>query len=298
MKYAIGIDIGGTNTRVALISENHEIENRIQFPTNTEEPEETMEKIAQCIRDFGKETVGIGMSCPGALDLKNGVILQATNLGAKWHNYKMTEVLREKTGLPAYLENDANLACLAEATVGEGKDKEYVNFLTISTGVGAGQCIRGEIYQGSHGFGQEISNCVLWKGGPQHGGLLPGACEAICSGTAIVNRARQAGLEVDHAGNVNQLALDGNEKAMEIMEDAKDYLSTFIAMVYAFNDPDIVILGGSVAMKTPGFVEDVEARVKEKVYPVLVPYICVRRSTLNEDSGLIGAGALGFSKAA
>ncbi|MGM9960751.1 MAG: ROK family protein [Allobaculum sp.] len=82
------------------------------------------------------------------------------------------------------------------------------------------------------------------------------------------------------------------------MKDAKEYLANMIAIIYAIDDPDIVILGGSVAMKTPGFVEDVEARVKEKVYPVLVPYICVRRSTLNEDSGLIGAGALGFSKAA
>lgn len=298
MKYAIGIDIGGTNTRVALIDENMNIVQRVQFSTDVNHPEKTVEKIAETINEFGGKAVGIGMCCPGPLDLKKGIVLAAPNLGKAWWGFDLTKEVSEKTGLPATLENDANLACLAEAVLGEGKGKDWVNFLTISTGVGSGQCVHQKIVQGSHGFAQEIANCVLWKDGPVHGTLKPGGCEAICSGTAITKRAQAAGLDVHHAGEVNDLAKAGNETAAAIMEDAKEYLANMIAILYAVNDPDIVILGGSVAMKIDGFAEDVEARVKEKVYDPLHDLVQVHRSTLSEDSGLLGAGVLAFSKAA
>lgn len=175
MKYAVGIDIGGTNTRVALIDENLNIVKRVQFPTNVENPAETIDEIARTIESFDEKPVGIGMSCPGPLDLKNGIILTPPNLGKPWWGLHLAKEVSKKTGLPATLENDANLACLAEAVVGEGKDKDWINFLTISTGVGSGQCVNKKIVQGAHGFAQEIANCILWKDGPAHGTLKPAA---------------------------------------------------------------------------------------------------------------------------
>ena len=88
-----------------------------------------------------------------------------------------------------------------------------------------------------------------------------------------------------------------NEVAKQIMDDAKEYLANFIGVVYGYADPEIVILGGSVALKIDGFVEEVEALAKERVYEIMKPYVKVRKSTLNEDSGLIGAAYLAFSKA-
>gem|GEM_PF-1553280 len=108
---------------------------------------------------------------------------------------------------------------------------------------------------------------------------------------------RKAGLDVKHAGEVNDLAKAGNEVAKQIMDDAKEYLANFIGVVYGYADPEIVILGGSVALKIDGFVEEVEALAKERVYEIMKPYVKVRKSTLNEDSGLIGAAYLAFSKA-
>ena len=168
--------------------------------------------------------------------------------------------------------------------------------MTISTGVGAGFCIDKNIYQGAHGFGHEIANMPLWRNGPQHGSLVAGGIEAICSGTAITTRAKNAGLDVKHAGEVNNLALAGNEVAASIMEDAKEYLANGIASIYALLDPEIVILGGSVALKINGFVEEVEAKVKEKVFSVVKPYVKIVRTNLNEDSGLLGAACLAFLK--
>lgn len=297
MRYALGIDIGGTNTRVALIDENHCIVNRVQFPTNSVEPKATLESIKNAIHQFNVDhIIGIGVSCPGPLDLINGSILETPNLGTSWWHFPITEELKKVTGIDTYLENDANLACLAEACVGKGKDYNYVSFMTISTGIGAGLCINRQIYQGAHGFGHEIANMPLWRNGPQHGHLVAGGIEAICSGTAITNRAKEKGLNVKHAGEVNDLACEGNPVACEIMNDAKEYLANGIAAIYALLDPEIVILGGSVALKIDGFVEEVEAKVKEKVFEVVKPYVQVVRTNLNEDSGLLGAACLAFLK--
>ena len=297
MKYSVAIDIGGTNTRVALADEELNIIERKQFATDSENPDVTLGKIAEVIKSFDCDIVGAGMSCPGPLDLINGKILTPPNLKGQWHNLKVAEELSKLINKPVYLENDANLAGLAEAVVGEGKDYNYVQFFTVSTGLGAGFVINKEIYHGAHGFANEVANCVMMKDGPSHGSIIPGGIEAISSGTAITSRAVKAGLDVKHAGEVNDLAKAGNEVAKQIMDDAKEYLANFIGVVYGYADPEIVILGGSVALKIDGFVEEVDALAIERVYEIMKPYVKVRKSTLNEDSGLIGAAYLAFSKA-
>ena len=123
-----------------------------------------------------------------------------------WQDFPIAGEIEKVTGIPTYLENDANLAALAEAVVGEGRDYNYVQFLTISTGLGSGQVINHKIYQGAHGYGHEVAYAPLWRNGPQHGKIYPGGVEAICSGTAITERAKKAGLEVQHAGEVNDMA--------------------------------------------------------------------------------------------
>lgn len=296
MKYAVAIDVGGTNTRVALVNERLEITDRQQFSTNPENPGETLSKISEVIRDYGEKIVGVGMSCPGPLDLIHGQILTPPNLHGDWQHLFVARELSTLTGLPVYLNNDGNLAALAEAVAGEGKDYRYVQFLTVSTGIGSGFVIDRQIYQGAHGWANEVKNTVMWEGGPCHGTILPGGIEGISSGTAITTRAKKAGLQVKHAGEVNDLAKSGNEVAEKIMTDAKLHLANFIAGIYNLTDPDIVILGGSVAIKIEGFVEEVEVLVKSKVYEAQRSFIKVRKSILNEDSGLNGAAYLAFSK--
>lgn len=299
MKYAVGVDIGGTNSRIALVDENMNIVERTQFRTDAHDPIPTIVRLSEALKDMAgdKELVGMGVSCPGPLDLINGKVLNTPNLHDSWQDFPIAGEIEKVTGIPTYLENDANLAALAEAVVGEGRDYNYVQFLTISTGLGSGQVINHKIYQGAHGYGHEVAYAPLWRNGPQHGKIYPGGVEAICSGTAITERAKKAGLDVQHAGEVNDMAKQGHEAAMEIMDDAKEYLANFIAILIAITDPEIVILGGSVALKIPGFVQEVEDRVKEKVLTELKPYVKVRPSTLNEDSGLLGAACLAFEHA-
>lgn len=291
MKYAVGIDVGGTNTRVALINEEYKILERIQFSTDSKDPEVTLNKIGEIIKGFGKEVEGIGISCPGPLDLIEGVVLTPPNLPG-WHHLALSKRLEEITGVRVCLENDANLACLAETLEGAGAGKHFVQFLTISTGVGAGLCINGKIYHGAKGYGQEVANSVVWKNGPKQGDLKAGSIESIASGTAITKRANDAGLEAAHAGEVYELAKEGNETARQIMEDTYEYLSNFLGILYGVLDPEIFILSGSVALKIPGFIEEVEKRTKEKVYDALKENIKIVPAALGEDCGLIGAACL------
>ena len=293
MKYAVGIDVGGTNTRVALINDEYKIVERVQFSTDTQNPQVTLEKINNVIKGFGQKIEGIGISCPGPLDLIHGIILETPNLPG-WHYFHLTEELQNITGIKVQLQNDANLAGLAEAVIGAGAGKSHVQFLTISTGVGAGFCIDGKIYQGSKGFAQEVANCIVWKNGPSHGVLKSESIESIASGTAITTRAKNLGLEVVHAGDVYDLAQEGNELAIQIMEDAYEYLSNFISILYGVLDPDLFVLSGSVALKIPGFIEEIEKRVKGKVFDALKDNIKIVPAALGEDCGLIGAACLAF----
>ena len=293
MKYAVGIDVGGTNTRVALINEKYEIKERVQFGSDPKNPIKTLNQINDVIKGFGEKIEGIGISCPGPLDLINGIILTPPNLPG-WHNFELTKELEKITGISVQLENDANLAGLAETVIGAGKGKKIVEFLTISTGVGAGLCIDGQIYRGAKGFAQEVANCILWKNGPSQGDLKKGSIESIASGTAITKRANDAGLEAAHAGEVYQLAQEGNETAAMIMEDAYEYLSSFIATLYGVLDPELFVLSGSVALKIPGFIEEIEKRAKEKVYDALKSNVNIVPAAFGEDCGLIGAACLAF----
>ena len=258
-----------------------------------EYPQVTLEKINNVIKGFGQKIEGIGISCPGPLDLIHGIILETPNLPG-WHYFHLTEELQNITGIKVQLQNDANLAGLAEAVIGAGAGKSHVQFLTISTGVGAGFCIDGKIYQGSKGFAQEVANCIVWKNGPSHGVLKSGSIESIASGTAITTRAKNLGLEVVHAGEVYDLAQEGNELAIQIMEDAYEYLSNFISILYGVLDPDLFVLSGSVALKIPGFIEEIEKRVKGKVFDALKDNIKIVPAALGEDCGLIGAACLAF----
>lgn len=295
MKHALSIDIGGTNTRVSLITEDYKVVGYESFSTSADDPIQTMNQIKSVIDGFDIETVGIGVSCPGPLDLKKGVILTPPNLPG-WHGFKLVETMKSMFNLDTYLENDANLAGLAEATISAGKEHDYVQYLTVSTGLGGGFVVNGEIYQGSRGFAQEIANVILVPGGFHVGDLKPGSLESLSSGTGIVMRAKEAGIIVQHAGEVNDLAKNGNDVCLQIMNEAKEYLANAIAMLYAVLDPEIIVLGGSVALKTDGFVEEVETLVKTKVYDVVAQNVKLVKATLCDDNGILGGAILAFNR--
>lgn len=293
--FAVSVDIGGTQTRVACIDDKGLIINKQAFRTYVDDPIRNIKEVKKIILSFEKEIIGVGISCPGPLDLLEGTVLTPPNLPG-WHYFSLRSKSEEILSLPVFLENDANLAALAESQIGAGKNNNIVQYLTISTGVGGGLIINNEIFTGAHGFAQEIANSILWKDGPKQGLLKKGSLESISSGTAIFNRAKALGLDVRHVGHVNALALLGDTDAIMIMEQAKDYLANMLAIMIGVIDPDIIVLGGGVVINTANFIEDIEKRVKDKVYDVLRDKIKIKKAALGDDSGLIGGALHAFSK--
>lgn len=293
-KYVAAVDIGGTNTRVACIDEKLTIIHRQSFKTDTQNPEEAVRKIVEAIAQLPHPVQAIGVGSPGPINLKEGILLSPPNLPG-WWNYALKDAIENASRVPCFVEGDANLAGLAESVLGNGMNHSICLFMTISTGIGGGLIIDKKVFQGAHGSATELANSIVWSMGPQHGSLKAGAIEAISSGTAIVNRAKNLGYDVEHAGQVADLAKTGDVACTEIIEDAMEYLANLIAIIYGIIDPDIVVLGGSVALKIEGFIENIEQRVKNKVYPHLSEYVKLVPAKLGDDSGLIGAGYLALS---
>lgn len=287
--YTIGIDIGGTNTRVALISKNEILEKHV-FSTNINNSYENTNEILKIVKSLAEkvEIEGIGISCPGPLDLIAKTILNPPNLPG-WKNYKIVEEISKATGLPTYIENDANIAALAEYLLIKEKPIS-LQFLTISTGIGAGFVHQGKIYRGAHGFAQEVFNIVVKPGAYSYGNYNSGALESVSSGSGIYKQALARGLQVGNTKDVFDLREKGNEEAAEIIEEAVEALAVGIASIIQIMDPEITVLSGSLVLNNQWMINELENRVKEKVHQDLKDKISIKLSEQNGDSGLIGAG--------
>lgn len=296
MKYVVAIDIGGTSTRVALLNEKLEICKKTKFKTDTLNAEKTVIKITKAIEAFAEKIEKIGLSCPGPFNINTGTILQSPNLQGTWKNFSIVKAIEQRTNTKVIMENDANLAALGEYAIRSQEAYRHLYYITVSTGIGAGEVVDGEIITGFHHHANEVANVCLWEGGPQHGLIVHGGVEAICSGTAIAERYSKVSKMRTTTEEVFQLAKQGNEKAKKVIDDAKVYLSNFIAAILCIRDPEIIILGGSVALHGEGFLDEMIIAVKAKLSKEISSYVCIEKSSLGEDNGLYGAAYLAWKK--
>ncbi len=222
MKYFIGIDLGGTNVRTLLVDENGQSYSEVKDATEREKgPDAVTAKICRQIEaiDYtvcgGIENVeGIGIGVPGPVDVVKGVMIMASNLPG-FENYPIAEKLSTKFNKPVFLDNDANVAGLAEAVLGAGKNYPTCYYVTVSTGIGGAFTVNKQLISGGRGHAGEIGNIIVKNNGYKQGALNPGAAEGECSGTAITRKGQEAlGKDlVHHAGDVFRLAAEGNETA-------------------------------------------------------------------------------------
>ena len=182
MRYAIGVDLGGTNIAVGLVDENYNIVDRENLPTNAPRP------AAEIVRDMASLAavlaernhvlpVGIGIGAPGIIS--DGIIHAAANL--KFREEPIRAMMEEATGMRCELGNDANAAALGENAAGAGKGADSFVMITLGTGVGGGIVEQGKIIEGFNGSGAEIGHFLLYPGGKQCGCGKKGCFEAYCS---------------------------------------------------------------------------------------------------------------------
>ncbi|RXJ02299.1 ROK family protein [Anaerobacillus alkaliphilus] len=294
----IGVDLGGTNVRVALVDENGTILQELSRKTEASRgPDFVIGNLIEMINvvQEGTDVASIGIGSPGPLDPYAGVILSPPNLPG-WDRVPLVGRLREHFSVPIVLDNDANAAALAEATLGAGQGHKSVYYITWSTGIGGGLVIDGKLFQGAQGYAGEIGNMIIQPGGFQHSNLNAGALEAMASGTAIGREGKVRLGVTGGAEEVFRMAADGHDGARKILDEAVDYLAMGIANLVHTVNPEVFVLGGGVMQSQELVFDSLCDRVRSYVYPSLREHILLKPAALGTKAGIVGAGLLGLSQ--
>lgn len=263
MKYAFGVDIGGTTVKMGLLEQDGDIVESWEIPTRTEnQGENILPDIAKSIRAKMEErgmsdsdTAGVGIGAPGAVD-DDGVVYQAVNLG--WTKFNLKETLHAMVKLPVKAGNDANVAALGESWKGGGRGHGNMLMVTLGTGVGGGVIVDGKIVNGATGSGGEIGHIHLEDNETLSCGCGNKGCfEQYASATGAVLLANRilAATDADSvlrheeisAKNIFDAAKAGDKVAEEITQRYGYYLGKGLAVCASVLNPEIIVLGGGVS---------------------------------------------------
>lgn len=290
--FYMGIDIGGTNLRAAVISDKGEIIETFKVKNETEKGAEyNLNKIADVLKNkWSKYNISkAGVGCPGPLDLKKGMILNPPNL-KDWGSFNIKDYLTEKLGIPVKVNNDANVAGYAEAVAGCAKDAESVFYITISTGVGGGLIIDKKIINGAHSQCAEIYNMIINEDDYVQPGLNKSSLEGQCSGVNIARIASSVKKAELTTKEVFDLYEDKDEEIVHVIDRWVDNIAVGIADIIAVVDPEVIVLGGAVPINNPCLIDKITESVKKKTAdPGMVE---IRLAELGDNAGLIGAAML------
>ena len=264
MKHYIGVDVGGTKIALVRGTETGEILQKVRFE-NDVDCKTALNRIVEGVKKLGPAKA-IGVSCGGPLDSKKGLIQSPPNLPG-WDDIPITELLQQATGIPAYLQNDANACALAEWKFGAGKGTENMIFLTFGTGLGAGLILNGTLYEGTNGNAGEAGHILLAENGPVGYGKS-GSFEGFCSGGGIQRMAQARAEEAFRRGrtpsfcetpeqihkitakSVAEKAEEGNEDALEIYRRCGTMLGRGFSILIDLFNPEAIVLG-SIYTRVP-----------------------------------------------
>ena len=295
MRYSIGVDIGGTNIRLAIVNENGEIIRvNKQRTKKMNDPSDLVCQIVELYDSVNAsefDVVGIGVGVPGPVKQVTGYVHVLSNIGLSDFNLK--EMLEERLNIKVVVGNDAKVAALAEARLGAGKGAHVMQYITISTGVGGGLTIDGNLYYSTNGFSQEIGNMNLIRNGRQpNPSMNPGCLEGHCSGTALVSIAKERGLDVIHAGEFFEEVNKGNKVAIELKEEWIDNLAFSMGSLVNILEPDVFVLGGGVMQSSEYFLDDLKKAIDNYVFPQMEGKVRIEKAYFDQDAGIIGASLL------
>ncbi|KWW20359.1 glucokinase [Peribacillus simplex] len=313
-KWLMGVDLGGTTTKLALINSYGEIIHKWEINTDISEKGKfiTM-NIAKAIdakleelNEPKSKLVGIGMGAPGPVDFVNGSIYEAVNLG--WKDYPLKDLLEVETSLPAVIDNDANMAALGEMWKGAGNGAKDLVCVTLGTGVGGGIIHNGRIVHGTSGAAGEIGHItVIADGGAPCNCGKTGCLETVASATGIVRLALEALNEDDgtsllqqkvNEGNVVsskllfQCAKDGDSLSKAVVDKVGNYLGLALSHVGNVMNPDKIVIGGGVSQAGGILLDTVRAAFEKYAFKRVGKSTKISLATLGNDAGVIGAAWL------
>ncbi len=294
MKTYIGVDLGGTNVRVAKVDENGNILQLVKQPTEVDKGREyVVEKIISMIESIEgyEDCAGIGMGVPGPVDTKNKVMILSTNLSG-FKGFEFAKIISDHFKKPTFLDNDVNVAGMGEALLGAGKGKDIVYYVTISTGIGGALVVNEKVIAGKNGHAGEIANLVIDRNRNKVNYLNVGAVENEASGTAITKKGKAVFGEnaIQHAGDVFDLARKGNEQALQLCDEVAYDLAMMFSQIAHVVDPEVFVLGGGVMKGKDVFFDKMESYYRDLIHQGMQTVEFVEAEL--EEPGIVGAAML------
>lgn len=303
----IGVDLGGTKMLIGVLSGTEPLYVQREASTGQTEDElvELLVREVEEAREARPDVAAVGLGIPATIDHERGVAVAAVNLPLS--DVPIKEVVSERTGLPVFVDNDANVAAYAEYLYGAAQGKPHMVMLTVGTGIGGGLVLGGEVYRGSTGAGAELGHTVIQMDGPPCQGNCPnhGCVEALASGTALGREGRAAaesapdsalgkvlaaGNEVDGRA-VTEAALAGDEVAIGVFDLIGSRLGVACSIFANVFQPDAIVVGGGVIAAGDLLLEPARREVRRRALNPMnrTPIL---EATLGNDAGMIGAAAM------
>lgn len=306
----IGIDLGGTFIKYGLFESDFNTVFSDSIPTGISEEAIVLDLI-NIIRDlikmsendFDEKVLAIGVGVPGVVTGDLEYIEECKNLN--WKRVPLKRMLEAGVGIPVFLENDANLAALAEYKVGSLEGAKRGVLLTLGTGIGSGTIIDGDLYRGSNGLGQELGHMVIGDNFYDCSCGKNGCFETFSSATAVVMYAkkllRKSSLITNFrwrvkysisAKDIFERAKKGDKFALEVLERTCDYLAKGIVNIINILDPDIISLGGGMATSGDLLINMTRQRVNKDLFIKDFPSATLKLAKVGNKAGIIGSAIL------
>jgi len=314
-KWIVGVDLGGTTTKLAFINLYGEIIHKWEIPTdNSNVGKNITINIAKAIdhklEELGQEKTklaGIGMGVPGPVNYGTGVVYNTVNLG--WEdNYPIKDLLEVETSLPSVIDNDANCAALGEMWKGAGNGAKDLVCVTLGTGVGGGVIANGEIVQGTTGAGGEIGHITsIPEGGAPCNCGKTGCLETVASATGIVRLAVEELSKGRSSGTLQELysqtgqftakdvfdaARNGDETAERVIDKVAFHLGLALANIGNTLNPEKIVIGGGVSKAGDFLLDKIRVQFEQFAFSRVKASTELALATLGNDAGVIGAAWL------
>lgn len=312
-KYRIGVDVGGTNVKIALVDFDGKIIYSNTVPTRAEMGYEAgVNNIKQAIKELMQETSAtaktieaIGFGLPGQIDYKEGLVKNLPNIPG-WVNIPLAKIMEEEFSIPTRLDNDVRCAALGELNFGAGKGCENLICITVGTGIGSGIVLNGKLVRGAANAAGEIGHIKMqMTGGPLCGCGDYGCFEAYASGPAIVTMAKEyisGGKSAKYKEMapdgiitpylVAQAALQGDAVSIQIFKQMGKIIGTGLASVVNLLNPQKIIIGGGVADAGDILLEPIRQTILDRAMPIQGQSVEVVPAQLANSAGVIGASLL------
>lgn len=303
---AIGIDLGGTNFRLGVVSHTGEISQRFVSEVGKKKtPDDIVKLLTKHVTEIKNKTPnlkGIGVGIPGIVDAETGVVHSSPHY-PEWSNVKFKELFEGAFGMPVSLDNDANMVALGEGWLGAGKDMKNFVLLTLGTGIGGGIYCDGKIWHGDHGFAGEVGHILIDFNGPHCNCGSRGCLEMYASATGLKkliedsgdkNKERFLELVGDNLEKVTPAFLydrakEGDIFASVIWKKFGSYLGAGLASIVNTLGITNIIIGGGVSRAWDFFIRDTEKEFKRRIYKRTSSLVKIHKTALGDDAGIIGA---------